>query len=159
MQERWSAVDAYIADRLIAAVPVLDAALARNASADLPAQDVSPPQGKLLHLVALMIGARRVLELGTLGGYSTIWLARALPPGGLIVTLEADVRHAAVARANIAAAGMSDRVDLRVGRALELLPGLEAMAMSRSTSSSSTPTSRTTRTTSIGRSASRARAR
>ena len=81
MKERWGAVDAYIAERLIAADPILDAVLAANAAADLPAQDVSPPQGKLLHLLAIMVGARRILELGTLGGYSTIWLARALPPG------------------------------------------------------------------------------
>lgn len=103
-------------------------ALAANAAAGLPAHDVSPAQGKLLHLLARMVGARRVLEIGTLGGYSTLWLARALPPGGRVVTLEADPRHAAVARANFERAGLADRIELRLGRALDALPRLEAEA-------------------------------
>ncbi len=125
-QAEWSAVDGYIAERLLAPDAILDAALAANSAAGLPAIDVSPTQGKLLHLLARMSGARRILEIGTLGGYSTIWLARALPPGGILVTLEAEPRHAEVARGNIAAAGLADRVDLRVGPALETLPLLEA---------------------------------
>ena len=120
-QQRWSLVDDYIVDRLVPLDPVLEAALAANHAAGLPAHDVSPAQGKLLHILARMIGARRVLEIGTLGGYSTIWLARALPKDGLLVTLEADPAHAAVARENIARADLCVRVDLRVGPALETL--------------------------------------
>lgn len=103
-------------------------ALAANAAAGLPAHDVSPAQGKLLHLLARMIGARRILEIGTLGGYSTLWLARALPPGGRVVTLEADARHAAVARANFERAGLADRIELRLGPALEALHRLQVEA-------------------------------
>jgi predicted O-methyltransferase YrrM len=125
-QDRWSIVDSYIADRLLPGDPVLDAVLAANAEAGLPTYDVSPPQGKFLHLLARMIGARRILEIGTLGGYSTIWFARALPPDGRVVTLEADPRHAAVAQSNFAHSGLAERIDLRVGQALELLPGVEA---------------------------------
>ncbi len=125
-QERWSAVDRYIEDRLVPGDAALAAALAANAAGGLPPHDVLPAQGKLLHLLARMIGARRVLEIGTLGGYSAIWLARALLGGGRVVTLEADPRHAAVARANIGRAGMADRVELRVGPALDTLPGVEA---------------------------------
>lgn len=125
-QDRWSAVDGYIAERLLPPDPILDAALARNAAAGLPAIDVSPAQGKLLHLLARMSGARRILEIGTLGGYSTLWLARALPPAGIVVTLEAEPRHAEVARANFAAAGLSERIDLRLGAALDTLPRIEA---------------------------------
>ena len=125
-QEQWSAVDGYIADRLLPDDPVLDAVLAANAAAGLPSIDVSPQQGKLLHLLARMCGARRILEIGTLGGYSTIWLARALAPDGVVVTLEADPRHAEVARANFSRAGVTDRIDLRVGAALETLPRIEA---------------------------------
>src|SRR5664279_5399170 len=99
-QELWSQVDSYIAERLMPPDPALDAALAANKAAGLPAIDVSPPQGKLLHFFARMIGARRVLEIGTLGGYSTIWLARALPPDGVVVTLEALPAHAETARKN-----------------------------------------------------------
>lgn len=128
-QERWSAVDAYIAQKLVPADPALTAALAANAAAGLPPHDVSPPQGKLLHLLARMSGAKRVLEIGTLGGYSTIWLARALPEDGRVVTLEADPHHAAIARANIERAGLSDRVDLRVGPALDTLPALHASGL------------------------------
>jgi len=125
-QKRWSAVDAYFSDTIIGRDSVLEAALAANDAAGLPQIDVSPPQGKLLHLIARMGGARKALEIGALGGYSTIWIARALPPDGLLVTLEADEKHAAVARANVARAGLADRVDLRVGAALDTLPKIEA---------------------------------
>ncbi len=125
-QERWSAVDGYVADRLSLGDPALDRALAANAEAGLPGIDASPPLGKLLHLLARMIGARRVLEIGTLGGYSTIWLARALPDDGVVVTIEAEARHAEVALANVERAGLAGRVDLRVGRALDVLPTLGA---------------------------------
>lgn len=117
----WRAVDDYIAERLLGADPVLDAALAANAAGGLPATDVSPVQGKMLHLLARGIGARRILEIGTLGGYSTIWLARALPEGGRLVTLELEPHHADVARGNIARAGLSDRVEVRIGAANDTL--------------------------------------
>src|SRR5579859_425734 len=120
-QEQWSAVDRYFADKLVPADPVLDAALAANAAAGLPPHDVSPTQGKFLYLLALIKGARRILEIGTLGGYSTIWLARALPAGGKIVTLEVNPRHAEVARANWRRAGVEGLIELRVGPAVETL--------------------------------------
>jgi predicted O-methyltransferase YrrM len=104
----------------------LEAALAASAAAGLPAINVSPVQGKLLHLLARAIGARNVLEIGTLGGYSTIWLARALPDGGRLISLEADARHAEVARANIARAGLQAEVEVRLGMALDTLPELAA---------------------------------
>lgn len=125
-QDRWDAVDAYIADRLVREDDALAGVAAANAAAGLPAIDVSPAQGKFLHLIARMTGARRVLEIGTLGGYSAIWLARALPEGGMVVTLEAVPLHADVARANIARAGVSDRIDLRLGDARESLAALAA---------------------------------
>jgi predicted O-methyltransferase YrrM len=125
MSEDWKRVDAWLAGHLLPADPALDAALAANADAGLPAIDVSPLQGRLLEILVRMVGARRILEIGTLGGYSTIWLARALPPDGRLVTLEAEPRHAEVAKANIARAGLADRVDLRVGPALDALPGVE----------------------------------
>ena len=125
-QDQWTAVDAYIVDRLAPSDAALDHALDANAAGGLPAHDVSPAQGKLLHLIARTAGARRVLEIGTLGGYSTIWLARAVPEDGLVVTLEAVSAHADIARDNIARAGLSARVDLRVGPALESLPLIEA---------------------------------
>ena len=125
-QDQWSAVDDYIVDRLIPADPVLAQALAGNLAGDLPQHDVSPAQGKFLHLIARMIGAKNVLEIGTLGGYSTIWLARALPNGGRIVTLEYDPKHAGIAKTNIESAGLSHLVDLRVGAALDTLPVLYA---------------------------------
>ena len=124
MNNPWSAVDAYIADQLIEPDPVLDQALAANAAGGLPPHDVAPNQGKLLHIFALMTGARRVLEIGTLGGYSTIWLARAVADGGTVVTLEANPAHARIATANIAAANLAQVVDLRIGPALESLPQL-----------------------------------
>lgn len=122
----WSEVDAYIGDKLIGDDPVLAAVLAANAAARLPPIDVSPAQGKMLHLLARMADARRILEIGTLGGYSTIWLARALPADGTLVTLELDPHHASVARANVARAGLADRVDLRVGAALHTLAAMQA---------------------------------
>ena len=122
--ELWKAVDQYITDQLIPADPVLDSAQAANAAAGLPAIDVAPNQGKLLHLLARVAGARRILEIGTLGGYSTTWLARALPEGGRLITLEADAKHAEVARKNIARAGLDKIVTLRLGAALDTLPKL-----------------------------------
>ena len=122
----WTAVERWLDAHLLAPDPTLDAVLAANAAAGLPAHDVSPSQGKLLHLLARISGARAVLEIGTLGAYSTIWLARALPADGVVVTLEADARHAEVARANLARAGVASRVELRVGAALETLPLLAA---------------------------------
>jgi len=122
--ERWTAVDRYLVDLFVPADPVLDAALAAGAAAGLPPHDVSPNQGKLLHLLVRIRGARNILEIGTLAGYSTIWLARALPPGGRLVTLEANPKHAEVARANLARAGLSGTVELRLGPALETLPRL-----------------------------------
>src|SRR5690349_24166549 len=123
-QARWSAADRYVAGRLIGHDPVLEEALRRSAAAGLPQIAVSPPQGKLLHLLARVHGARRILEVGTLGGYSTIWLARALPPEGRVVTLELSATNAEVARANLARAGLADVVDVRVGPALDTLPRL-----------------------------------
>jgi predicted O-methyltransferase YrrM len=123
-QEPWTTVDQYLADLLLEPDAALDAALQASAAAGLPAISVSPTQGKLLHLLARSIGARNVLEVGTLGAYSTIWLARALPADGRVITLEADAKHAAIARANLARAGLDDVVDLRLGPALETLPQL-----------------------------------
>ncbi|MBP7001246.1 O-methyltransferase [Amaricoccus sp.] len=120
----WARVDSYIADALLGPDPTLDAVLAANAGANLPAIDVSRAQGRLLQILARMVGARRILEIGTLGGFSTICLARALPADGRLVTLEADPRHAEVALANIAAAGLGHRVELRLGKALDTLPAL-----------------------------------
>jgi predicted O-methyltransferase YrrM len=125
-QDQWSAVDAYFGELLLTPDPLLDAALASSAAAGLPAISVAPNQGKMLHLLARMSGAKEILELGTLGGYSTIWLARALPTGGRLVTLEADPTCARVARQNIAAAGLAPVVDVRLGRAIESLPILHA---------------------------------
>lgn len=124
----WAAVDDYFAAQFLPLDAALDAALAANAAAGLPAHDVAPNQGKLLALLVQMSGAKRILEIGTLGGVSTIWLARAAGAEGTVVTLEADARHAEVARANIAAAGLVDRVDLRVGAALDTLPMLAGAA-------------------------------
>jgi predicted O-methyltransferase YrrM len=123
-QELWTAVDRYITDGIVPSDPVLDAALAASAAAGLPAIQVSANLGKFLALLATIRGARRILELGTLGGYSTIWLARTLPPGGRLITLEAEPRHAEVARGNLARAGLADVVEVRLGRALDTLPRL-----------------------------------
>jgi predicted O-methyltransferase YrrM len=125
-QDQWTAVDRYVSDLFVAPDSALENALATSSAADLPAINVSPAQGKLLHLLARAHGARNILEIGTLGGYSTIWLARALPAGGRLITLEANPKHAAVARANIAHAGLTRLVELRLGRAIETLPQLAA---------------------------------
>jgi predicted O-methyltransferase YrrM len=120
-QEQWTAVDRYITDLLVPQDEALGATLAASAAAGLPAINVAPNQGKLLQLLAQVLGARRILEIGTLGGYSTIWLGRALPADGQLISLEADPKHAEVARANIARAGLSSLVDIRLGKALETL--------------------------------------
>ena len=122
----WTAVDAYLADHLIAKDDALEAALKESEAAELPAIQVTALQGRMLQMFARMVGARRILEVGTLGGYSTIWLARALPEGGKLITLEAAAKHAAVARKNLTRAGVMDRVELREGPALETLPKLES---------------------------------
>ena len=124
-ETRWAAVDAFIGERLLPPDPILDAALAANAAAGLPAIDVSPAHARLLQILARIAGARRILEIGTLGGYSTIHLARALPEGGRLVTLEAVPKHAEVARANLDRAGLADRVEVIVGPALATLPSLD----------------------------------
>ena len=126
MSASWTAVDTYVAGHLLGDDPLLDAALAANAAADLPPIDVSAPQGKLLQLLARMVGANRILEVGTLGGYSTILLARALPEDGRLVTLELDPHHAAVARANLDRAGLADRCEARVGPAIDSLDAMVA---------------------------------
>lgn len=125
-QELWTSVDRYITDLLAPSDPALEAALAASAEAGLPAINVAPNQGKLLQLLAQLQGARAILEIGTLGGYSTIWLARALPPGGRLITLEANPKHAEVARANLVRAGLAGVVELRLGRAQDTLPQLAA---------------------------------
>lgn len=125
-QDRWTAVDRYITDLFVSSDPVLDAALQAATAAGLPPYNVSPNEGKLLSLLAMAQGARSILEIGTLAGYSTIWLARALPAGGRLVTLEINPRHAEVARTNIARAGLAGVVELRIGPALETLPQLAA---------------------------------
>lgn len=125
-QDLWNSVDQYITDTLVHPGQVLDEAVKANATGGLPAIDVAPNQGKLLYLLARIQGATRILEVGTLGGYSTIWMARALPPTGRLITLELDPKHAAVAAANIEKAGLSSLVDLRVGPALESLARLHA---------------------------------
>ncbi len=127
-QELWTSVDRYITKTLIPADPVLDAALTASAEAGLPPIAVAPNQGKWLMILARAIGVRSILEMGSLGGYSTIWLARALPANGRMITLEADPRHAEVAQANIARAGLADKVEIRLGKALETLPELAAEA-------------------------------
>lgn len=122
----WQAVDAFIGAHLLPPDPGLDAALADAESAGLPAIAVSPPQGALLDILARAVGARSAVEIGTLGGYSAIWLGRALGPGGRLVSLEREARHAEVARANLARSGLTDVVEVRVGQALDLLPDLLA---------------------------------
>jgi predicted O-methyltransferase YrrM len=123
-QEQWTAVDRYISDTVVPSDSALDAALEASTKAELPAIAVTANQGKLLHILARLVGARNVLEIGTLGGYSTIWLARALPKGGRVITLEVNPKHADVARANVARAGLASTVEIRLGAALETLPKL-----------------------------------
>ncbi len=120
----WKAVDAYIDGQLSLADEVLAEALDANRKAGLPKIDVSPSQGALLNILVRMCGARRALEIGTLGGYSSIWMARALPADGRLVTLEYSSKHAEVARENLARAGLADRVEVRIGRGADLLPQL-----------------------------------
>jgi predicted O-methyltransferase YrrM len=124
-EDAWTAVDEFLTETLLPEDPALEAALADSQAAGLPAINVAPNQGKLLMLLAQMAGARRILEIGTLGGYSTIWLGRALPADGQLVTLEYAPKHAEVARRNIARADLADRVEVKVGAALETLPTLE----------------------------------
>ncbi len=125
-QELWTSVDEYFTAALVMPDEALNAALRDSDAAGLPPINVAPNQGKLLHLMARMSRARSILEIGTLAGYSTIWLARALPDDGRLVTLEADPRHAEVATANITRVGLADRVEVREGRALDTLPGVQA---------------------------------
>jgi predicted O-methyltransferase YrrM len=120
----WTAIDGYISDQLLPPDAALDAALAAGEAARLPPIAITPNQGKMLELLARIHGAHSILELGTLGGYSTIWLARALPEGGRLITLERDPGYAEIARANISRAGLADTVQIRVGPALETLPKL-----------------------------------
>src|SRR5665213_96980 len=122
--KQWTSVDEYIANLLVPPDPVLEAAIQASAMAGLPAIQVAPNQGKLLQLLARLLMARTILEIGTLGGYSTIWLARALPNDGHLITLEADPNHADIARANVARAGLAHVVEIRLGRAIDSLPKL-----------------------------------
>ena len=123
-ERSWEAVEAWFDSRIMPADAVLEAALAAAADAGLPAIAVSPSQGRLLSLLARSIGARRILEVGTLAGYSAIWMARALPAGGQLVTCEIDPRHAEVAAGNIATAGLGEKVDIRLGPAAKTLEAL-----------------------------------
>ena len=125
-QETWTSVDRYITDLLVPADPALEAALRDSADAGLPHINVTPNLGKLLWMLARIQGSRNILEIGTLGGYSTIWLARALPEDGKLVTLELDPKHAEIARKNFARAGLTDRIELRLGKALDSLAHLQA---------------------------------
>ncbi|TKI55316.1 O-methyltransferase [Brevibacillus antibioticus] len=120
-REQWTTVDHYFTDKLLETDSVLDTVLQENAAAGLPAIDVAPNQGKFLHLLARIQGARSILEIGTLGGYSTIWLARALPADGRLITLEYDPKHAEVAQSNITRAGLDQIVEVKVGLALDSL--------------------------------------
>ena len=124
MTELWTAVDRYLDEQVVGEDADLAAATEATVRAGLPQISVTPTQGKLLYLLARAIGARAILELGTLAGYSTIWLGRAVAPAGRVISLELDPAHAKVARENIARAGLEHSVDIRVGAALEILPGL-----------------------------------
>ena len=125
-EEQWTEVDQFFSERLLSTDPSLESALQTSIAAGLPAISVSPSQGKFLQILAQLVGARSILEIGTLGAYSTIWLARALRAGGRLLTLEVDPKHAEVARINIARAGLADIVEVRIGNALEILPQLSA---------------------------------
>lgn len=125
-QEKWTAVDNYITDLFVSPDDALDGALKASVEAGLPAIHVAPNQGKFLSILAQSIGARKILEIGTLGAYSTIWMARALPPDGKLVTLEYDPKHAEVARKNISYAGLDKIVEVRLGKAIDLLPQVAA---------------------------------
>ena len=123
---RWADVDRYLIDCLLPPDDALDHALAASEAAGLPPIAVTPPGGKLIHILARLVGARRILEVGTLGGYSSFWLARAVGPGGVVTSLELDPKHAELAAANVARAGLSGVVDIRLGRAVETLATLTA---------------------------------
>ena len=125
-QETWTSVDNYINGLFVPSDDALDAALKASSEAGLPNIQVAPNQGKLISILAQSIGARKILEVGTLGGYSTIWLARALPADGKLISLEIDPKHAEVARANVARAGLADKVDIRLGKAIDNLPKIVA---------------------------------
>jgi predicted O-methyltransferase YrrM len=125
-EQQWATVDRYLSETLVRPDAALDEALAASDAAGLPSINVSSSQGKFLHILARLVSARSILEIGTLGGYSTIWLARGLNPGGRLITLEADSKHAELARANIARAGLGEVVDVRLGPALEALPRIAA---------------------------------
>jgi predicted O-methyltransferase YrrM len=125
-EEQWTEVDQYFSGKLLPRDKTLESALEASATAGLPAISVSPNQGKFLQILTQIMGARSILEVGTLGGYSTIWLARALRAGGHLITLEVDPKHADVAQLNISRAGLQDVVEVRVGNALETLPQLSA---------------------------------
>jgi predicted O-methyltransferase YrrM len=129
-ESQWAAVDQYLTDALLSRDPTLEATLERCAAADLPPICVSPAQGRFLHLLVKFSGAKNVLEVGTLGGYSSIWLARALPMHGRLLTIELDPRHVEIAAANIEHAGLSDVVEIRCGSASEVLPGLASEGLS-----------------------------
>ncbi|MDP3740102.1 MAG: O-methyltransferase [Hyphomonadaceae bacterium] len=124
-ERRWKEVDTYFVDKIVGMDDALDQCLREAEAAGLPQAAVSPAQGKMLHLMAKSIGAKRILEVGTLGGYSAIWLARALPPDGKLVTLEIDPKHAKVAQTSVAAAGLAKLVEIRTGAALDLLPDVK----------------------------------
>jgi predicted O-methyltransferase YrrM len=125
-EDQWTEVDQYFSARLLPSDPILEAALEASVRAGLPAISVSPNQGKLLQMLAQIVGARSILEIGTLGGYSTIWLARGLRPGGHLITLEVDAKHADVAQLNVSRAGLQHVVEVLIGNALETLPQLSA---------------------------------
>ena len=125
-KETWSAVDDFFSTHLHPVDDALDAAMETSIAEGLPPISVTPPQGKLLHLLARICNARRILEIGTLGAYSTIWMARALPAGGKLITLEIDEHHADVARKNLRRAGLADRVEIRMGAASETLAAMSA---------------------------------
>jgi predicted O-methyltransferase YrrM len=123
-QEKWNAIDQYISEICSTTDPVMEAVLSNSAAGGLPAINVSPNQGKMLHLLARMHGAKKILEIGTLGGYSTIWMARALPGDGRLITLEFEPKHAEIARKNIAHAAFAEQVTIHVGPAIDTLPKL-----------------------------------
>jgi predicted O-methyltransferase YrrM len=125
-EDQWTQVDQYFSESLLPSDPILQSALETSVAAGLPAISVSPTQGKLLQMLAQIVGARSILEIGTLGGYSTIWMARGLRAGGRLITLEVDPKHAEVAQLNVARAGFRDVVDVRIGNAVEILPQLSA---------------------------------